>query len=102
MAEIMLRPGGAQIVANRYASPEAKQTAEKFMRGVMKDWERSVRSEMKSRVNVDMTNDKMAVAAAVRGSGRTPPAPEPPNLGRMSNAQFNEYVSSVGLNKAQV
>jgi hypothetical protein len=52
--------------------------------------------EAKNRVDPDATEDRAAVTA-VRSAVLRPPESKPPNLGKMSWAEFDEYKKSLGL-----
>jgi hypothetical protein len=55
--------------------------------------ERMHREARRPRIDVDLTSDRLAVAAAVRGASTSKLPPEPPvNLGRLTAGQFAAYT----------
>jgi len=53
--------------------------------------------EAKNRVDPDATEDRAAVTAAVKGASAKAPEEKPPNLGKMTQGEFEEYKRSIGL-----
>ncbi len=47
--------------------------------------------------DLQVTEDRAAVVAAVRGASTKAPVEKPPNLGQMSDAEFRQYTRQFGF-----
>jgi hypothetical protein len=78
--------------AGRHSNPAAWERA-------ISDAKKSFHKEWSSRPDPDLTEDRMAVASAVRGSvsEKSMPADPPPNLGHLSDAEYRRYLADIGV-----
>jgi hypothetical protein len=85
-------PGINDIWNNRESNPSA---AKKLVASLKKQWD--AEQAKNKPVDVEATTDKLAVAAAVRGtSSKTPEEPKK-NYGGMNNTEFRQELSKYGL-----
>lgn len=54
----------------------------------------------KKTIDTEVTADRAAVAAAVRGASTRAPDSKPPNLGKMNNHEYNAWLREQGINHA--
>lgn len=88
--ELTTDPEFRQVLADRYTSPRALDRAERAMERQFK----KLRDHVRSFPDRHATEDREAVAAAVRGGPRTPPPPSAPNYATMTDKEFSKSVES--------
>lgn len=77
-------PRVRKAFANRYKEPA---TWARVLKGATK----AIRDEFSNLPDKQLTEDREALAATVRGSSRTSSEDEPPNFSRMSDREFDEW-----------
>jgi hypothetical protein len=83
-----------RIFEQRHVNPAAfMQMADRMQ----KQFRKEAAAFAKSRVDEGATEDKAAVTAAVRGASTKAPDDKPPNVSRMTDAEFAAYKRSLGL-----
>jgi hypothetical protein len=82
------------IWANRKNDPTALN---RLLSSMKKEFAGIQSKRAASRVDENTSADVAAVAAAVRGASTQAPVSQPPDFGRMSNAEFNEYLRQNNL-----
>ena len=85
-------------IQDLWSNRDANQSAIKRLAATMH--KELARAQGKPRVDQNATEDRAAVSAAVRGASTKTPAAQPPNLGKMSDHEFNQYLKENGINNA--
>jgi hypothetical protein len=85
-------PAINDIWNNRESNPSA---AKKLVASLKKSWD--AEQAKNKPVDAEATTDKLAVAAAVRGTSSKSPEEPKKNYGGMNNAEFRQELSKYGL-----
>jgi hypothetical protein len=91
MAEANIHAEMRRLYENTFPDPATyRASAAAYVRKAI---DRMHREARRPRIDLDATNDRLAVAQAVRGasSNKLPPEP-PPNLGKMTDGEFKRYT----------
>jgi hypothetical protein len=76
---------------NRYASAEHQDHFKWALKHTLKKLSKEARDAAALAAGSDVYESRMAVAAAMRGGSGSPPPSKPPDIGKMSDAEFRQY-----------
>ena len=93
LSEAQLDPRLADAWEHRRDSKEHQQYAVRLINKAFS----KMRSELAHRPDPELTADKWAVAAFMRGGSKTPPPSTPPDYSKMTDAQFEAEKAKVGM-----
>lgn len=98
-SEHAINPEVSTAWKNRYASPEAEAHAERVVKDAVKRMVKDAKAQAGSRIDLNATEDRALVSAAVRGSGSKVPSEDPrayaQRVNRMSDFEFAQHKSQL-------
>ena len=86
-----------KIFDNRESNPQAFK---QMLARMQKDFAATTSKVLGKQVDANATEDRQAVAAAVKGATTRAPESRPPDIGKMSDHEFREYQKSIGIKSA--
>lgn len=98
-SEHAINPEVSSAWKNRYASPEAEAHAERVVKDAVKRMVKDAKAQASSRIDLNATEDRALVSAAVRGSGSKVYSEDPrvyaQRVNRMSDFEFAQHKSQL-------